>query len=101
MPGRGGVGFFADAGERARLYWMKVSKNQDWLGVVCSFLAGSGAAQTAEIWNPGVPADFPLPPPPPHRPYAALAEAAECRTCIGGPQRARIRTQGRIQLWSC
>jgi hypothetical protein len=71
MPARGGVGFFADAGERARLYWMKVSKNQDWLGVVCSFLAGSGAAQTAEIWNPGVPADFPLPPPPPHRPYAA------------------------------
>src|SRR5207248_1852750 len=28
---RGGVGFFSEAGERSRLYWMKVSKNQDWL----------------------------------------------------------------------
>jgi hypothetical protein len=27
----GGVGFFSEAGERARLYWMKVSRNDDWL----------------------------------------------------------------------
>jgi hypothetical protein len=37
----GGVGFYSDAGERARLYWMKVSKNEDFLGKVCAFLSGS------------------------------------------------------------
>ena len=48
---RGGVGFFADAGEKARLYWIKVSKNEDWLGRVCAFLSGGGSA-TAELWPP-------------------------------------------------
>jgi len=41
---RGGVGFFADAGEQARLYWIKVSKNEDWLGRVCAFLSGGDSA---------------------------------------------------------
>ncbi len=40
---KGGVGFFADAGERARVYWVKVSKNEDFLGRVCSYLAGDSA----------------------------------------------------------
>src|ERR1035437_5950094 len=41
----GGVGFFSEAGERARLYWMRVSRNDDWLGHVCAMLAdGAGAA---------------------------------------------------------
>ena len=46
---RGGVGFFADAGEQARLYWIKVSKNEDWLGRVCAFLGG-GRSETAQLW---------------------------------------------------
>jgi hypothetical protein len=48
---RGGVGFFADAGEQARLYWIKVSKNEDWLGRVCAFLSG-GSSDTAQLWLP-------------------------------------------------
>jgi hypothetical protein len=48
---RGGVGFFADAGEQARLYWIKVSKNEDWMGRVCAFLSGSGS-DTAQLFPP-------------------------------------------------
>ncbi len=48
---RGGVGFFADTGEQARLYWIKVSKNEDWLGRVCAFLSG-GNSDTAQLWPP-------------------------------------------------
>ena len=52
----GGVGFFAEAGESARLYWVKVSKNDDWLGHVCAFLSGDDAARaTAELWAPELP----------------------------------------------
>ena len=36
----GGIGFFSEAGEKARLYWAKVSKNQDWLGRMCAYLSG-------------------------------------------------------------
>jgi len=47
-PSTGGVGFFAEAGEKARLYWMRVSKNQDFIGRVCAYLSGS--TTTAEMW---------------------------------------------------
>jgi hypothetical protein len=48
---RGGVGFFTEAGEQARLYWVKVSRNEDWLGRVCAFLSGGGST-TAQLWPP-------------------------------------------------
>jgi hypothetical protein len=50
----GGVGFFAEAGASARLYWMKVTRNDDWLGRVCGKLSGSGsgAQVTTELWGP-------------------------------------------------
>jgi hypothetical protein len=51
----GAVGFFTEPGERARLYWMKVYKNDDWLGRVCGFLTGNSAeepAQTAWLNRP-------------------------------------------------
>jgi hypothetical protein len=51
---RGGVGFFSEAGERSRIYWMKVSKNQDWIGSICSYLSG-GSGQTAEVRGPAIP----------------------------------------------
>ncbi|MEO8591885.1 MAG: hypothetical protein ABI759_01060 [Candidatus Solibacter sp.] len=35
----GGVGLFSEAGERARLYWLRVARNDDWLGHVCAMLA--------------------------------------------------------------
>ena len=52
-PSSGGVGFFAEAGEKARLYWMRVSRNQDFLGRICAYFTGS--TTTAEVWpqNPG------------------------------------------------
>ena len=34
----GGVGFFTESSEKARLYWMKVTKNSDFLGKLCSML---------------------------------------------------------------
>jgi hypothetical protein len=51
----GAVGFFAEPGERARLYWMKVYKNDDWLGRICGFLAGNSVdepVQTAWLNRP-------------------------------------------------
>ena len=51
---KGGVGFFADAGERARLYWVRVSRNEDFLGRVCSYLSSSssGERSTAVVLFP-------------------------------------------------
>jgi hypothetical protein len=52
----GGVGFFSEATERTRLYWMKVSKNDDWVGHFCGFLAGDDAVRaTAELRAPSLP----------------------------------------------
>ena len=36
----GGVGLFSEAGERSRVYWVKVAKNEDFLGRVCAYLSG-------------------------------------------------------------
>ena len=36
----GGVGFFSEPGERARLYWMKLVTNDDLLGRICAYLSG-------------------------------------------------------------
>ncbi len=60
----GGVGFFSEAGERARVYWMRVSKNQDWIGRVCAFISGTpddGPKTIAEFWPPAFPTDVPAP----------------------------------------
>jgi hypothetical protein len=58
----GGVGFFSETTEKARLYWMKVSKNDDWLGHMCGFLAGDDAVRaTAGLMGPRIPAEWPKP----------------------------------------
>jgi hypothetical protein len=58
----GGVGFFSDAGERARLYWMRVSRNDDWLGHVCAMLAnGAAEGSTAGLRGPRLPGGAPAP----------------------------------------
>jgi hypothetical protein len=49
----GGVGFFSETGEHARLYWVKVSHNTDWLGRLCGMLSGNETSQdSADLWNP-------------------------------------------------
>jgi hypothetical protein len=60
---QGGVGFFSEPGEKARLYWMKLSRNQDMLGRFCAYLSGDSrsARQTAGIRVPGSPDDGPGP----------------------------------------
>jgi len=58
----GGVGFFSDAGERARLFWMRVSRNDDWLGHICAVLAnGTKEGSTAGLRAPGLPDGAPAP----------------------------------------
>ena len=95
----GGVGFFSEAGERARLYWMKVSKNQDWLGVICSYLSAD-SRETAEVWGPGIPANIPAPAEPAQPQDVSLAEAETSANDFSSPQRARIWIQRRIRPWS-
>ena len=57
VSAQGGVGFFSDPGEKARLYWMKLTRNQDWLGRFCAYLSNDGRQQTAEMWGPGIPSE--------------------------------------------
>jgi hypothetical protein len=72
----GGIGFFSEAGERARIYWMKVSKNDDWLGRVCALFAGGPDTQVAaELWGPGYPGGAPVPSAPAGPDRATLAAA--------------------------
>jgi hypothetical protein len=40
----GGVGFFSEAGERARVYWVKLESHGDILGRICGLLSGSSGA---------------------------------------------------------
>lgn len=35
---KGGVGFFSEAGERARIYWVKLSHQDDFVGRLCSYM---------------------------------------------------------------
>ena len=98
----GGVGFFSETGERARLYWMKVSKNQDWLGTICSYLSGDeGTRDTAEVWGQGIPGERPAPPAPSQSPDVLLAEAETRTSNLKGPiQRARSSIERRIRPWN-
>jgi hypothetical protein len=100
----GGVGFFSEAGERARLYWMKVSKNDDWLGRVCAYLSGSSvedSQQTAWLERPQMPGRTPSHPSP--APSEAVLLAGETGEFLSGrPQRSasRAASQGRTQIWN-
>ena len=55
----GGVGFFSENGERARLYWVKVSNHTDWLGRLCGMLSeAKGQDQASNLWNPAEPGEM-------------------------------------------
>jgi hypothetical protein len=99
---KGGVGFFSEAGERARLYWMKVSKNQDWLGTICSYLsdAAGDSRDTAEVLGPQSPADHPSPTAPVQPQDVVLAEAENSTNDFSSPQRAKTWIQQRIRPWN-
>lgn len=101
-PSKGGVGFFSDTGERARLYWMKISRNQDWLGRFCAYLSGDSGSgqQVAEIWGSGPlsPGDSPAPA---DRRQTDLALAlAGVRVGFGNsPGRAKTSKKRRSEGW--
>jgi len=79
----GGVGFFSEPGERARLYWMKVAANDDFLGWICAYLSGGaeeGPERTAQWRRLESGAAAPQPRPegaPPGRSADAVLAAAE------------------------
>jgi hypothetical protein len=100
----GGVGFFAEAGDAARLYWMKVTANDDWLGHICNRLAGdSGSRVTSEVWGTGFgntqPGGIPQPEGPGSAGNVTLAAAG-----LGLPglkaRRSRDSKYRRYQTWS-
>jgi hypothetical protein len=95
----GGIGFFADAGEKARLYWVKVSKNDDWLGHICAFLSGVDAAPAgAELWAPelpGSPAPFQ-----PESTHATLAGAWMAVPFVRASRKVRPAKSWRYQQWN-
>jgi len=93
----GGVGFFSDAGEKARLYWVKVAKNDDWLGHICALLSG-GSTATAELRpcnRPGAPA-----PGYPGGNAADLAGVWIALPYIGASRRMRLSKSLRYQTWN-
>jgi hypothetical protein len=95
----GGIGFFSDAGEKARLYWVKVSKNDDWLGHFCAFLSGVDAAPVgAELWAPELPES-----PAPFHPdggHATLAGAWIAAPFARASRKARLARTRRYQEWN-
>jgi hypothetical protein len=97
----GGIGFFSDAGESERLYWMRVSKNQDWLGRMCAYFSSGSGGNSADLWRdrfpqaPTQPSEPALPP----ATEAALAAAEDTDEFSQlDPIRTRILKDGRTEL---
>jgi hypothetical protein len=78
----GGVGFFSEPGEQARLYWMRLAVHDDWLGRICAYLSGGSEEESGSSahWRPlESPWDLPKPGPggaPPGRPDDVVLAAA-------------------------
>ena len=96
----GGVGFFADAGSRARIYWTKVTKNDDWFGHLCNYIAGStDAGDTAWLDRPALPAPTPESPAP--APATASLWPAELGESWSAKlQRGKGSVKGETEKWS-
>jgi hypothetical protein len=96
----GGVGFFSEANERARLYWMRVSRNDDFLGHVCAFLAGDDAARaTASLRAPQLPGNVPAPWAPADE-SATFAAVWAALPYLRAAQRARVSNHRRDDQWN-
>jgi hypothetical protein len=94
----GGVGFFSEAGERARLYWMRVSRNDDFLGHVCAMLA-EGTAATAELRKPELPG-VPAPGLPADRDGTSLAAMWVGLPYLGATRKTRYFKTWRCKPWN-
>jgi len=98
-PPSGGVGFFSDAGERARLYWMRVAKNDDWMGRICAFLSGNSEEESPMLAWLG-PWRSPAPTPSSPAGPQEIALAVEDGEYAFAGLRARSASQERIQICS-
>jgi hypothetical protein len=97
----GGVGFFSEEGERARLYWMSISRNDDWLGHVCATLAGeAGLRKTAGLRGPQLPGGAPSPRLPASQGSMTLAAVWFGLPYPGATRRARILKTWRSEPWN-
>ena len=96
----GGVGFFSEAGERARLYWMRVSRNDDWLGHVCAMLADGAVVNTAELRTPELPGGVPPPGLPGERDGTSLAAMWIGLPYLGATRQKRISRKWRCEPWN-
>ena len=97
----GGVGFFSEAGERARLYWMRVSRNDDWLGHVCNMLADVAAVgSSAAARRPQPPGGAPAPGWPGDGDGRTLAALWAAMPYLRGGRKARFFETWRSQPWN-
>jgi hypothetical protein len=92
----GGVGFFSEPGERARLYWMKLAANDDFLGRICAYLSGGSEerSETTALWRRESPRDMPQP-----RPGSAPPERSEDVVLAAAETGRRDFRGRRIQSW--
>ena len=97
----GGVGFFSEEGERARLYWMSVSRNDDWLGRVCAMLAeGAGVESTAWLSGPELPGGAPAPRLPALGDGKTLAAVWFGMPYLGAARKTRFLKTWRSEPWN-
>jgi hypothetical protein len=80
---------------------MRVSRNQDWIGKICGFIAGApedgSATTTAELWAPPIPPGKPEPVhPDPQR--AEVMYGAMVLARFSGPLRAASSNLRRVRL---
>ena len=97
----GGIGFFSEKGELARLYWIRVTRNQDWLGRVCAYLSGGPDVNPGHIGADAAslrPGEMPAAPAQP-RP-ADITLAVDAGAVDAGPCRVRTWNHGRAKLCS-
>ena len=98
----GAVGFFTEPGERARLYWMKVYKNDDLLGRVCAFLSGNSVAEPVQAaWLNRPATELPLPRNlVPLFPGSAVLARERDGLSLGGLQRIGASCHEKIRPWN-
>ena len=97
----GGVGFFSEAGERSRLYWMRVSRNDDWLGHVCAMLAdGASVGSTAGLRGPELPGGAPAPGLPAGGDGMTLAAMWIGLPYLGAARKTRFSKTWRSEPWN-
>jgi hypothetical protein len=97
----GGVGFFSEAGERARLYWMRISRNDDFLGHICTLLADvAGVEVSAEVRRPEFPGGPHAPGLPADGDGKTLAAVWLGLPYLRGARKARFLGTWRSQPWN-